>query len=858
MKKFLKNYYFLFITFFLSLFAVGIIYKLQSVAPFGRNSLLTIDFFHQYGPMLAELYDRIKSGESLIYSFNLGLGIPFFRNFFNYLSSPLNIIMFFFKRENLILSYSIIIAIRCALTGTTMSYFLKKKLNFKNNYIIGLSLLYSFSSYFAAYYWNIMWLDGMMMLPLIVLGIENIVNKDNGILYTVSLIIMLYSNYFISYMICIFSVIYFIGYLIIKTKKFNFKKVFKKCLKFGLCSLLSGMVMIWALVPMFEALKTTNATIGSTMPTSQYYSFTFLEFFKNHLTGIIPTVLASGISNAPNVSTGILTIGLLILFYLNKKISFKRKFVYTTMLLILIASFYIAPLDYIWHAFHVPNDLPYRYSFIYSFIFIIMSAYSLKYIKEHKYKTVLITYIICMLLITYVYLSKYDNILTSMIYVNYALITIYFIIYTLNHFFKKFRKVSIYLFTLIIIAECTISITSSWKSANLFQDIYDSSTLTSTYTSRKNSINSARKKDKELFYRTEEDKKITYNDGAWYDYYGISTFSSMVYKNQNDLQYYLGMAVNYNLYLYYQNTPIYDLIFNVKYINSDDIKDNKRYEKFYEDKNIKTFKYNYSLGLMYGVDKNIKNWNSKTNIPFYNQNDFIYKSTGINNILYKLDYLKKEIIYKDNEETIVKYTYDNKTKDTLYIYPSNQRINYFILNDNLYYNARYLKIEEYEDTIPKIEIRGKMPYWGDYIIKEKVNDSHFDLYISYENYDNKDELIYTINNDKFEEAYNILKNNKLNITSFKEDTILAESNLNKDMSIYTSIPYDEGWNVYVDNKKINTYKINESLLGFDLNRGMHNIKLKYRPKNIYLYTLISILTLISSIIYLFIKKKRSN
>ena len=57
-----------------------------------------------------------------------------------------------------------------------MFYYLKKKFNNTNNiYNIGLSLLYAYSGYFTAYYWNIMWLDGMLFLPLIVLGIENIV-----------------------------------------------------------------------------------------------------------------------------------------------------------------------------------------------------------------------------------------------------------------------------------------------------------------------------------------------------------------------------------------------------------------------------------------------------------------------------------------------------------------------------------------------------------------------------------------------------------------------------------------------------------------------------------------------------------
>ena len=94
---------------FLSLFSLVLILSIYDViSPFGENSTLAVDFYHQYGPMLAELYERIKSGGNLIYSFTMSSGLPFFRNFLNYLASPFNIIIFLFKRENLLLSYSIL------------------------------------------------------------------------------------------------------------------------------------------------------------------------------------------------------------------------------------------------------------------------------------------------------------------------------------------------------------------------------------------------------------------------------------------------------------------------------------------------------------------------------------------------------------------------------------------------------------------------------------------------------------------------------------------------------------------------------------------------------------------------------
>ena len=82
--------------------------------------------------------------------------------------------------------------------------------------------------------------------------------------------------------------------------------------------------------------------------------------------------------------------------------------------------------------------------------------------------------------------------------------------------------------------------------------------------------------------------------------------------------------------------------------------------------------------------------------------------------------------------------------------------------------------------------------------------------------------------------------------------------MEKDKTIYTSIPYDKGWKVYVNNKEIKTFKINNSLLGFDLNKGKNKIELKYVPNNLDIGLSISITTVIFSITYLIIKKKKLN
>ena len=150
-QKLLNNKY-IFLTFGISIFIFFIIYALKSIIPFGNNTMLTVDFYHQYGPLLAELYDKIKMGDNLIYSFNTGLGLPFFRNFFNYLSSPFNIIILLFERDNIVTSFSVIIALKIIFASSVMSYFLKNLFNKNSLFITVFGLTYGFSSYFVAFY----------------------------------------------------------------------------------------------------------------------------------------------------------------------------------------------------------------------------------------------------------------------------------------------------------------------------------------------------------------------------------------------------------------------------------------------------------------------------------------------------------------------------------------------------------------------------------------------------------------------------------------------------------------------------------------------------------------------------------
>jgi len=448
-------------------------------------------------------------------------------------------------------------------------------------------------------------------------------------------------------------------------------------------------------------------------------------------------------------------------------------------------------------------------------------------------------------LITFVYLSKYNNIESNMININYLLITTYFLIYNLYHFYPNYKKLSIIIFITVISIECIITVNHNWNVDQNLKDFY------STYKNINENITEIKNEEKELFYRTENNDFLTLNDGAWYDYYGQTTFTSMAYNSIAELNNDLGMPGNdINSYYYKQNTPIYDIMFNVKYTIGNNV-DLNRYE------NIKNniFKFKYTTGLMFGVNNSIKNWNYNYMNPMEYQNDFIYKSTNIENILYRLKLIKKDIIFENNKETIIKYNYKNEF-DNIYLYTNNYLVNYIIINDKVFYktdsNINDIGINTHTNLI------SYNTYDEPYIINEFSNNEEIEIYVSFKSYLNEEIDVYTINNQKFNEAYKKLIENKIKITDFSENEILGNINLDKDKTIYTSIPYDKGWKIFVNNKEINTFKINNSLLGFDLKKGENNIILKYLPNNLDIGLGISITSLIFSSTYLIVKKKKIN
>lgn len=848
-KIFYKNRY-VFLTTVLATACIAVIYVIFSVFPFGSITVMRMDLYHQYGPLFAELYDRIVEHKSLLYSWNTGGGSSFLGNYLNYLSSPLSFLIFLFDKEDISYAITFIVALKCILSATSFSYYLKKSFNKDNYFLSAFGILYAFSAYFLAYYWNVMWLDAMIMLPLIALGIEKIFKTGDIKLYTVSLIILFFANYYMGYMCCIFAVLYFFVCFIntysndgklnenaVYKKKYSTKALMNNVfinrgVKFAFASIIAALICAITLVPVFMILKNSSATSGTFPQTFKSY-FDLLDLITSHFALLETTIRSSGDNVLPNIYTGILTFILLPLFLVNNKIKLKEKATYVVLIIFFVFSFNNNCAEYIWHAFHFPNDLPYRYSYMYSFIIAVMGYKTILNFKGIKVKDIAYTglaiisfVIVCQKFLT----NKMTN---STIYATIIFVALWcgFLFLLKNKNAQK-KTVSFVLVTFIL---CE-TIISSIVGLPLNQDNKNYKENYKTYT---NAINYIDNKDSG-FYRTELCYLNTRMDPAYYGYNGISVFSSMAYESYSQLQSSLGMQGNkVNSYTYNTQTPVYNMMFNIKYLIQTDVSlapSSNLYKKIYttSDKKSNVYESKYNLPIAYCVNSKIDDWVTDEGNPFEIQSDFVKLATGYSNVFKPVEYNSTDFDAVSGDDVTENGTYwleksnssSNYGTETVSLSPT--------IDGNLYL---YVKSSDLK-TIT--------------VNSEKVSDitqSMEDAYILDLGYHNKgDEVLVSLDASKMESEstsfdfycytaddtvvknmYNSLAGNSLNVESYSDTTIKGTVKAKENCYLYSSIPYDDGWSVYVDGKKAETFEIGGTLLAIELTPGQHKIEYKYFP-----------------------------
>lgn len=248
------------------------------ICPFGNNTALVVDMDGQYIDFLSYFKTIILENNNFLYSFSQTLGGNMFGFSSYYLFSPFNLICLPFSRETMPIAVTIIIILKISLSGLTFNIFLKNESkSYYNLTSLLFSTAYALMAYNTAYYYTIIWLDGIILLPLVILGINKIINGQKSIIYTIFLFLSILTNYYIGFMILIFSFLYF-TYILLRSSSLKDIKLCKskEVKKFILSSIFTCGISMFLTLPVLLSLL--GSKIQSNMDTKIFELILFSGF----------------------------------------------------------------------------------------------------------------------------------------------------------------------------------------------------------------------------------------------------------------------------------------------------------------------------------------------------------------------------------------------------------------------------------------------------------------------------------------------------------------------------------------------------------------------------------------------------
>lgn len=259
-----------------------LVYAISGFVPFGQKTVATWDLNGQYLPFMAYFQRIIKKFDLSFYTQQIALGGGTIGLLAYYLLSPFNLLVAFFDIEKLPLAIMLIILLKHSGSAITMFLFLAERYVKEKEKLwafVLIAIVYAFSGYAINMQFNLMWLDGMIILPIICIGMERLVKKEKRGVLIFSLWISLISNFYIGYMLWIFSAVYFL-FLLIESKKYKEIRIWKEYI-LSIC-LAAGMGMFLVL-PLIYQLSISKLSGESAIDKI----FSKVALFKNVIIGVI-------------------------------------------------------------------------------------------------------------------------------------------------------------------------------------------------------------------------------------------------------------------------------------------------------------------------------------------------------------------------------------------------------------------------------------------------------------------------------------------------------------------------------------------------------------------------------------------
>lgn len=797
--------------FVMSMLVAGIGFAHMGVWPFGDKTLLIIDSLHQYLPFYTDMHRKLADSESLLFSFSGGLGYNFWSTYAYYLASPLNFLMAFIPRENVCDFMDLMILLKIGLCGGTFSWYLHKRDRERKYLPVVFGMMFALSSFVIGYYFNVMWLDSVAVLPLIMLGIEGIVDGKSGKLFGISLFYGLWCNYYIGFMLCIFSCLYFLVRWISKGR-ITWKAVGKSCLSFGWYALLSGGMAALVLIPAFLGLSTSESMQGNSFPTTVRFYESLAQLLENHMAFMEPVNISSS-QVGLNAYCGVATILLAVLYLFDKRIRLRERLAHYGLCAFFLLSFAFNILNYIWHGFHVQNGLPNRFVFLYIAILLVMAYDAVGHLRSFSVLKLLTAFVIPAAFVVYRSLVPEQEIEDHIFLISLGLLFLYFSILLIGKFAERLKPAA---FSAILSAVLLIEV-----SANAIYGISCNGSVTrSIYLADQESYQTMmaeQDEEDESFFRSEVDRQRMRNVTMFVGGNAMVMFNSTMHGSVIDFCDSIGIEARTNKNGYLGVTKLMNDVLGIRYLASPSKQADTMYQFEYvtEDGELALYKNDQALSIGFMVKDDILNWDIEASEPLQVQNSFVELATGLDPI-YVLD---RYIDMADGQNYGIKI-------------PENKQVYLCI-------DTRVAKIDLNTPEYTKS--------FSDYTDHLYVINSNGDNNMADFTVDLKDTQttvraeVYTCANDAYQKVVDKLSESQLEQVEVGGNTVSGTVNVKEAGVLLLTIPYDEGWSIQVDGKKVSCFRVGSALMGVELDEGEHAISMKYTPPGLWLGSAVSLL-----------------
>lgn len=858
-----------------SLFFIGLAVIFQ-FTPFGKETMLTVDLGQQY----IDFYSLYKqtltdSPEMLLYSFEKAIGGEMLGLWAYYLLSPFNLLLLFFNESNFEVAVTLLTFLKLLASSLTFMFFSRRRYQLQTIPALIFSLSYTFMSYTIVYQLNIMWLDGLVLLPLIALGLDQLVAKKGKLLYVLTLALILIANYYIGYMICLFLAMYAVYVIVEQQTSFSLKETLIAYFRFGIYSIIAALLAGITLIPTYYSL-TQNKGSYLTFEWDWEVVHTLRDIASKLFVGSFNFDEMS--SGSPNLYAGMLVLFFMGLYFINKKIKLSEKIIAIAIIAVFILSFRFDLFNKLWHGGQFPIWYHFRFSFTTSFFMIIMAIKAFKLQPKHFPMSILLSGVVAIAIFCgyYLWINEYSFLNEINIFIS----LIYFLTFIIIIQMSQLKKVIRYSILLaLVVSELFINAFIIMSDLNYVQQ-----SKFEDYTETLNqSLDGIRHSDSD-FYRINKTFMRTKNEAMYTHYDGMDHFGSTIEAHIPELYGYLGLPDGNGFAVYTNGTLFLDDFFSIKYllhptVNSADFTDEEGYVLYPEATDLdlafhtlinqasryEIYENERQFGIGIEVSPEIVNDHSEftahrpienqelllrlidyegTGEPYYTQHDFsdvTYENVRVTDTGDGDYYTYEDTSNSDTQKATINWHFDTTSNNPYYFTIPSQFSSKnvsFNLNGSRYrfyspfrrrqvYNASYNTIRT--DQVFEVEL-----------LEEELQANLLELY--------------EFDLERYEQMLKTKEDNRFNVTASSQNSIEGTINIEQDEAyVLFTIPYDAGWNIEVDGNLVEQVSVlSDTLMAIPLTSGQHTVQLTYFPRSIVygsITTAVGIVSLIGVVVF---------